>query len=128
MKAIFKSAWGYQGDALNLPVANVDDARLFYEKHLGFTLESASDSPVKSVILNRDEIRIGLVENGGDPTQDGCAFEVENVEAAYAEFKTAGLEKELSDVKTENNDGVEWKVYYIVAPDGLCYWVGERQN
>ena len=86
MKAIFKSAWGYQGDALNLPVANVDDARLFYEKHLGFTLESASDSPVKSVILNRDEIRIGLVENGGDPTQDGCAFEVENVEAAYAEF------------------------------------------
>jgi len=128
MKAIFKNAWGYQGDALNLPVANVDDARLFYEKHLGFTLESASDSPVKSVILNRDEIRIGLVENGGDPTQDGCAFEVENVEAAYAEFKTAGLGKELSDVKTENNDGVEWKVFYIVAPDGLCYWVGERQN
>ena len=23
--------------------------------------------------------------------------------------------------------GVQWKVFYVVAPDGPCYWFGERQ-
>ena len=27
----------------------------------------------------------------------------------------------------EQHDEVAWKVFYVVAPDGLCYWFGERQ-
>jgi hypothetical protein len=23
---------------------------------------------------------------------------------------------------------VAWKVFYVIAPDGLCYWFGERQS
>jgi lactoylglutathione lyase len=45
----------------------------------------------------------------------------------FAEFKTNGLEKELSDFSTEEHGGASWKVFYVVAPDGLCYWFGERQ-
>ena len=127
MKATFKNAWGYQGDNMNLPVADVVAAVSYYEKIMGFRVESRSDVPHRSAVLERDGIRMGLAENGGDPTQDGCAFEVDNVEAAFAEFKSNGLEKEISEIKAENRkDGSSWKVFFVVAPDGLCYWFGER--
>lgn len=129
MKATFKNAWGYQGDNMNLPVADVDASVPFYEKIMGFRVESRNHDPHRSAVLERDGIRMGLAENGGDPTQDGCAFEVDNVEAAFAEFRSNGLEKETSDFKIENRkDGSSWKVFFVVAPDGLCYWFGERQS
>jgi catechol 2,3-dioxygenase-like lactoylglutathione lyase family enzyme len=128
MKAQFKSAWGYQGDNLNLPVENLEAAVPFYETVMGFRVASRSDSPHRSAVLQRDGIEIGLAENGGDPTQDGCAFEVDSVESAFAELKANGLKKEVSAFDIEKNDGASWKVFYVVAPDGLCYWFGERQT
>jgi catechol 2,3-dioxygenase-like lactoylglutathione lyase family enzyme len=128
MTVTFKNAWGYQGDNMNLPVANVDTAIPFYEKIMGFRVESSSDHPHRSAVLGRGDIQIGLAENGGDPTQDGCAFEVDDVEALLAEFKANGVVKENSDLKSEEHDGISWKVFYIVAPDGLCYWVGEKNR
>ena len=91
MKSIYKSTWPYQDDEMNLPVENVDESIPFYENVMGFHVTSRSDSPHKSAILSRDEIQIGLAENGGDPTQDGCFFEVDNAEAAFAELKANGF-------------------------------------
>jgi len=127
MKAEFKNAWGYQGDNMNLPVGNLDAAIPFYETVMGFQVLSQSNSPHRSAVLGRDGIQIGLAENGGDPTQDGCAFEVDSAEAAFAELKGNGLEKDAPGFDIENHDG-SWKVFYVVAPDGLCYWLGERQT
>jgi catechol 2,3-dioxygenase-like lactoylglutathione lyase family enzyme len=126
MTAEFKTAWGYKGDNLNLPVPDLEASISFYERVMGFRVVSRSDSPYKSAILGRDGIQIGLAENGGDPTQDGCAFEVDNAEAALTEFKSNGLEKELSGFSSEQRNGVNWKVFFVVAPDGLCFWLGER--
>ena len=78
-------------------------------------------------MLARDHVQIGLAENGGDSTQDGRAFHVKHVEALFAEFKANGLQKELPKFGIEQRDGVAWKGFYVVAPDGLCYWFGERQ-
>ena len=39
-----------------------------------------------------------------------------------------GLQKELSQFTIEQHDDGAWKVFYVVAPDGLCYWFGERQS
>jgi catechol 2,3-dioxygenase-like lactoylglutathione lyase family enzyme len=128
MKAELKSAWGYQGNNLNLPVKDLEAAIPFYQKVMGFQVLSRNDLPPKSAVLGRDGIQIGLAENGGDPTQDGCAFEVDSVETAFAELKANGLEKDLSDFNTEKHGEASWKVFYVVAPDGLCYWFGERQN
>ena len=72
---------------MNLPVENVEKAIPFYEKIMGFRLASRNASPFKSAVLERDNILIGLAENGGDPAQDGCFFEVDNVETAFAEFR-----------------------------------------
>jgi len=126
MSAALEKAFGYKGDNLNLPVGDVAAAVPFYETVLGFRVLSRSDNPHNSAILTRDEVQLGLAENGGDPTQDGCAFHVKDLQALFDEFKTNGLTK-LSTFSTEQHGGAAWNVFYVVAPDGLCYWFGERQ-
>jgi catechol 2,3-dioxygenase-like lactoylglutathione lyase family enzyme len=127
MKATLEKAFGYQGDNMNLPVRDLAASLPFYETVLGFRVLSRSDTPHKSAVLARDKVQIGLAENGGDATQDGCAFHVNDLESLVAEFNANGLHKEPSEIGREQHDGVAWKVFYVVAPDGLCYWFGERQ-
>lgn len=128
MKGTLEFAFGYQGDAMALPVADVDTAVPFYERVLGFRVVSRSSAPQKSAVLARDEVRMAVAENGGDPTQDGCAFHVRNLDALYAEFEANGLRKSGQVFAVERHDNVDWRVFYVVAPDGLCYWFGERQS
>ena len=93
MKAILDKAFGYQGNPKNLPVPDLAAALPFYENVLGFTVKSQSESPHRSVVLTRDHVEIGLAENGGDPTQDGCAFHVAGLQLLLGEFKMRGLQK-----------------------------------
>ena len=127
MTATLEKAFGYQGDARHLPVPDLAAALPFYENVLGFQVVSSSDTPHRSAVLARDEIQIGLAENGGDPTQDGCAFHVDDVETLFGEFRERGLEKKTDGFDIERHGDSAWKVFYVVAPDGLCYWFGERQ-
>ena len=124
----FDKAFGYQGDNMNLPVEDLAAALPFYQNVLGFRVVSQSDEPPKAAVLARDQVQMRLVENGGDPSQDGCAFHVTDVESLLAEFKANGLQKELSDFSNEDHGDSLWKVFYVVAPDGLCYWFGEQQQ
>ena len=126
MKAVFKTAAPYADDALNLPVLDVDAAVPYYEKTFGFRVVSRQAAPHKSVILARDDIQIGLAEYGGDPEQEGCFFEVDNVEAAFAEIK--GTPPAESDFRIDELGDVPIRVFFVVAPDGLCYMIGERQE
>jgi lactoylglutathione lyase len=127
VKGTVQKAFGYQGDNMHLPARDLDAAVPFYETVLGFRVLSRSDTPHKAAVLARDDVQIGLAENGGDSTQDGCAFHVKDLESLFAEFKANGLHKELSEFKIEKHDNGVWRVFYVVAPDGLCYWFGERQ-
>jgi len=126
--ATLEKAFGYQDDHMNLPVADLAAAVPFYENVLGFRVLERSDTPCRSAVLGRDAVRMRLAENGGDASQDGCAFHVKGLPSLFAEFKANGLQKELSEFGVEEHDGVRWKVFYVVAPDGLCYWFGERQT
>ena len=128
MTARLEKGFGYQGDKMNLPVADLDSALPFDQTILGFRVLSRAEIPHKSAVLARDQVEIRLAENGGDPSQDGCAFHVKELEALFNEFKANGLQKELSDFDVEEHGGVRWRVFYVVAPDGLCYWFGERQG
>jgi lactoylglutathione lyase len=127
VKGTLEKAFGYQADKMHLPVKDLAVALQFYETVLGFRVRSRSDTPHHSAVLARDHVEMGLAENGGDPTQDGCAFHVTDLESLFAEFKANGLQKELSQFDVEQHGGVSWRVFYVVAPDGLCYWFGERQ-
>ncbi len=128
MKPTLEKAFGYQGDAMNLPVKDLAAAIPFYETVLGFRVLSRAETPHKSAVLGRDQVEIRLAENGGDSSQDGCAFHVTAVESLAAEFQSGGLQKEISSFDIEQHDDASFKVFYVVAPDGLCYWFGERQG
>jgi lactoylglutathione lyase len=119
-----EKAFGYKGDAMNLPVRDLAAALPFYETVLGFRVLSRTDTPRNAAVLGRDHIQIALAENGGDPEQDGCAFHVKDIDALLSQLQANGLHK--SEFKTEHHGGSAWKVFYVVAPDGLCYWFGER--
>jgi len=122
---MLEKAFGYQGDNMNLPVKDLAGALPFYEAVLGFRVVSRSDTPHRGAVLARDQVQIGLAENGGDPTQDGCAFHVKELESLFAEFQANGLQKQLSGFDIEQRADGPWKVFYVVAPDGLCYWFGD---
>jgi len=115
MNAVFKTAHPYAEDEMNLPVTSVDAAIPFYEAVMGFRVVSRNDSPHKSAILARDKIQIGLAENGGDPTQEGCFFEVNDAEAAFAELKANGLRKEAADFRIDQHGETSYKVFFVGA-------------
>ena len=123
MTALFRRAAGYQGDALKLPVASVDDAVPFYERVLSFRVVERHATPVKAAMLERDGVRIGLVENGCDSTQDGAFIEVTSVDMVFEELVGKGLKVTAPQVQ-ESEHGA-FRAFFVVAPDGLCYMLGE---
>jgi catechol 2,3-dioxygenase-like lactoylglutathione lyase family enzyme len=106
-----------------LPVKNVDEAIPFYQTKMGFRLESRLNTPIQSAILARDSIKIGLAENGGDPTQEGCFFEVDNIDAAFEEIN--GVPPADGAIKLQSFGKKSFRVFFVVAPDGLCYMLGQ---
>lgn len=122
-RAYFKRAAGYAGDALNLPVDDILSAVPYYERRFGFTVMSRDQSPYARVVLGRDDVKIGLIENGGDPTQDGCYFEVDDVEAAFEEIK--GHPPVEGDIPVESGNGRPCRAFFMIAPDGLCYMIAQ---
>ena len=123
MKAKFERAVPYSGDALNLPVPNVDQSIPYYVERFGFHVVSGAESPVRSAILERDEVRIGLAENGGDPTQNGAYFQVDDIEAAFEELR--GRSPAPGDLKQDKTGGTAKRVFFEIAPDGLCFMLGQ---
>jgi catechol 2,3-dioxygenase-like lactoylglutathione lyase family enzyme len=126
MGAIYKSASPYCDDAMNLPVEDVEAALPFYETLFGFRVLSRSETPHKSAVLGRDDIQIGLAENGGDPSQEGCFFLVNDAEAAFEELKARGLGRDDANFRVDQHGENSYKVFFVVAPDGLCYCLGEK--
>ena len=120
----FKRVVPYATDALDLPVRNVDEAAPHYVSRLGFQLVSRVDAPRKSVILERDSVRIALVENGRDPEQEGAYLEVDDVEAVFEEIN--GRSPTDKDIELQNNKGRSQRVFFHIAPDGLCFMIGEQ--
>ena len=128
MSAIFVRAVPYADDVMKLPVENVDAAISFYETVMGFRVVSRTDSPCKAAVLRRDSIEIGLAENGGDPSQEGCFFEVDDVEAAFAEMQSNGLDRQDAGYRIDQHGVTSFRVFFVVAPDKLCYCLGQRQS
>ena len=128
MASRLEKAFGYQGDNMNLPVPDRPAALPFYENVLGFRVVSRTDTPHRAAVLSRDDVQMRLAENGGDPAQDGCAFHVVGLQSLFDEFNGRGLGRDGQPFGSEKHGDDNWTVFYVVAPDGLCYWFGERQG
>ena len=116
---LFLAAFPFADDVLALPVGNIDEAARHYSASFGMSVVERRTEP-PTVILERDGVRIGFQENGGDPTQDGAAILVSDAEQARDELATAGVE--TGNWRVDERDGKRYQVFFVVAPDGLCYY------
>ncbi len=122
-KQQFKAAFPYQDDVLALPVVDLDAASEWYSKSFGMAEVERQDQPFPAVILERDGVRIGFAINGGDATQDGAAILVSNIGGMKEELESNGLK--IGDSRIDERDGKKFRVFFVVAPDGLCYYFHE---
>jgi catechol 2,3-dioxygenase-like lactoylglutathione lyase family enzyme len=108
---------------LALPAADLDAAAQWYCRHFGMREVERTTQPVPGVILERDGTRIGFAINGGDPAQDGAAVKVSNIGAIREELESAGVK--TGKLGIEQRNGERFQVFFVVAPDGLCYYFHE---
>lgn len=118
--ALFKAAFPYQKDVLALPVVDLDATSEWYSRTFGLTEVERRSEPYPTVVLERDGVRIGFAINGGDASQDGAAILVSDIHRARAELEARGLE--VGNFREDERDGKKLKVFFVVAPDGLCYY------
>ena len=122
-EAQFKAAYPYQKDVLALPVTDLDAASTWYSQHFGMDEVARLDQPVPTVILERDGVRLGFAINGGDASQDGAAILVTNIRAIKDELESNGTS--IGNWRVDERNGKRFQVFFVVAPDGLCYYVHE---
>jgi len=119
----FKGAFAYQADVLALPVTDLNVASEWYSEHFGMTEVERRDHPVPTVILERDGTRIGFAINGGDPAKDGAGVLVSSIRGMKAELGAKGAN--TGNLRVDERDGRKYQVFFVVAPDGLCYYFHE---
>ena len=117
---LFEAAFPFADDVLALPVKDIDSASEYYAKAFGLIEVERRDNPVPTVIMERDGARIGFAVNGGDPTQDGAAIRVTDAKRAKDEIEANGVE--TGNWRVDERDGQKLQVFFVVAPDGLCYY------
>lgn len=119
----FKKAFPYQKDVLALPVTDLDAAAHWYCDHFGMVEVERREQPVPTVVLERNGTRIGFSINGGDASQDGAAVLVSNIQALKDEIERSGAK--VGNWRIDERNGQKYQVFFVVAPDGLCYYFHE---
>lgn len=117
---LFEAAFPYADDVLALPVEDIDQASKWYQNVFGLKEVERRDDPVPAVILERDGVRIGFAVNGGDASNDGAAILVTDIHRARQEVEDKGVE--IGNWRVDENDGQKLQVFFVIAPDGLCYY------
>jgi catechol 2,3-dioxygenase-like lactoylglutathione lyase family enzyme len=119
----FKAAYPYQQDVLALPVSDINTASEWYSEHFDMVEVERKETPVPTVLLERDGVQVGFAVNGGDPTQEGAAILVDHIEEVKKTLEARGVQ--VGDWQIDERDGNKLRVFFVIAPDGLCYYFHE---
>jgi len=119
-KAVFESAFPYGDDIMALPVADLDAAVDWYGRHFAMVEVERKSEPTPAVIMERDRVRIGFSVNGRDSSQEGAGIRVNDIHAARSELESTGVN--IGNWRVDEQDGLRFQVFFVVAPDGLCYY------
>ena len=122
----FKEAFPFQKDVLALPVTDLDSASNWYGVSFGMKEVERRNTPNPTVVLERDGTRIGFSINGGDATQDGAAILVTGISQMKEELESNGVE--IGNWRVDEREGQKFQVFFVVAPDGLCFYFHEPIN
>ena len=117
---LYEAAFPFADDVLALPVEDIDRAAEWYGPRFGLVEVERRDSPVPTVILERDGVRIGFAVNGGAAANDGAAVLVTDIHRARRELEANGVK--TANWRVDERDGGKFQVFFVVAPDGLCYY------
>lgn len=117
---LYEAAFPFADDVLALPVEDIDRAATWYGERFRLVEVERRDHPVPTVILERDGVRIGFAVNGGDPGNEGAAIRVTDIRRARDELEANGVE--TANWRVDERDGKKYQVFFVVAPDGLCYY------
>ena len=116
---LFRAAFPFLEDVLGLPVKDIDKAAEWYGNAFGLTEVERRADPVPTVIMERDGVRIGFAVNGGVAENDGVAILVTDIHRARQELEANGVK--TVNWSVEERDGQKLQVFFVVAPDGLCF-------
>ena len=119
----FQSASPYKDDVLALPVTDLDAASNWYCIHFGMTEIKRQETPCPAVILERDGVQIGFAINGGNPADEGAAIRVRDINGIKSQLESNGVK--VGNPRVDEHDGKKMNVFFVVAPDGLCYYFNE---
>ena len=119
-KPLFEAAFPFQDDVLTLSVEDLDQAAEWYARSFGLTEAERRDSPVPTLLMERDGIRLGFAVNGGDASTDGAAILVSDIHRARQELEANGVS--IANWRVDKRDGQKLQVFFVVAPDGLCWY------
>jgi catechol 2,3-dioxygenase-like lactoylglutathione lyase family enzyme len=119
-KVLFEKIFPYGDDVLALPVSDLDSAATWYTEHFAMVEVERRLEPRPTVIMERDGARIGFSVNGGDSSQEGAAILVSDIHAARAELERKGVK--IGNWRVDEQDGKRLQVFFVMAPDGLCYY------
>ncbi len=117
---LFEAAFPFADDILALPVEDIDLAVRWYSDAFGLREAERRDVPVPTVVMERDDVQIGFAVNGGDAGNEGAAILVTDIHRARAELEANGVE--TGNWRVDERDGKKFQVFFVVAPDGLCYY------
>src|SRR5688572_30737078 len=118
--ALFKAAFPYRKDVLSLPVVDLDAASQWYSRTFGLKEVERRTHPHPTVILERDGVKIGFSINGGDASQDGAAILVSDIRLAKEQIEARGVS--IGNWRVDERKGQKFQVFFVVAPDGLCFY------
>ncbi len=119
----FVKAFPYQADVFTLPVKDINAAVAWYSAHFGMNEVERRDQPRPAVILQRDSVRLGFETNGRDPSQDGAAILVTDISSIRQELESNGVP--TANWGVDEREGQKLQVFFVVAPDGLCFYFHE---
>ena len=117
---LYEAAYPFADDVLALPVRDIDEAARWYGERFGLREVERREAPLPTVVMEREGVRIGFAVNGGDASNDGAAILVTDVARARQELEANGVE--TGNWRVDERDGRKFQVFFVVAPDGLCYY------
>tara|TARA_S200000501_G_C20245060_1_gene491866 strand:- start:23 stop:412 length:390 start_codon:yes stop_codon:yes gene_type:complete len=117
---LFEAAYPFADDVMSLPVEDIDRTVSWYKNAFDLTEVERHNTSVPTVILERDGVQIGFAINGGDAENDGAAILVTDIHRARDEIEGRGIE--TGNWRIDERDGKKLRVFFVVAPDGLCFY------
>ena len=117
---LFKAAFPYQDDVLALPVEDLDQASSGTPGPSALPRWNAATARFPRSSCSATAYRSASPSTAATPPNDGAAILVSDIDRARRELEANGLTPANS--RMDDHDGKQLRVFFVVAPDGLCYY------